>query len=204
MDAQPNLILLAGPNGAGKSTASSRLLIGALEVHEFVNADVIAQGLSAFNPEAASLEAGRVMLRRLRHLTDLRVNVAFESTLASRSFAPWIRRLRDTGYNFHLFYYWLPTPEMAIQRVAHRKRLGGHTVPEETIRRRYDAGLRNFFSLYSPIADHWTFYDNSEPANPILIARGGSREECSVKDPVQWNILQVRASNNVRREDTDD
>jgi|SRR5579872_5446954 len=149
---EPNLILLAGPNGAGKSTAAPDLLHGALHVDEFVNADVIARGLSAFNPEGAGIEAGRVMLARLKELASQRGNLAFESTLASRTFAPWIRSLRETGYRSHLFYFWLPSAERCIKRVYERKHLGGHFVPEATIRRRYAGGLRNFFELYSPIA----------------------------------------------------
>jgi predicted ABC-type ATPase len=190
LNESPNLILLAGPNGAGKTTAAPRLLQGALSVHEFVNADIIAQGISGFNPEAAAIDAGRVMLDRLRRLTSLRVNVAFESTLASRSFAPWIRRLREDGYKFHLYYFWLATPELAIQRVAHRKRLGGHTVPVETIRRRYNAGLKNFFSLYAPIADTWHFYDNMEPVEPRLVAERRYNDPELIADPDLWDKIK--------------
>jgi predicted ABC-type ATPase len=169
---EPNLILLAGRNGAGKSTAAPDLLCGALNVHEFVNAEVIARGLSAFHPEAAAMAAGQMMLARLRELTKERRNVAFESTLASRTFAPWIKDLRKTGYRFHLFYFWSPPADACIERVYERKALGGHFVPEETIRRRYEGGLRNFFELYSPIAERWKFYDNTlKPRR--LIAEGG-------------------------------
>ena len=164
----PNLILLAGPNGAGKTTASRDLLAGALGVHHFVNADEIAVQLGG---EHAAIAAGRIMLERLRDLTDQRANVAFESTLASRSFAPWIRRLRDSGYTFTLFYFWIPTPEMAVDRVRRRIKLGGHSVPEADIRRRYHRGLANFFELYSPLATKWDFFDNTE-SKPKLVASG--------------------------------
>src|SRR5581483_8686978 len=149
---EPNLILLAGPNGAGKSTAAPDLLRGALHVHEFVNADVIARGLSAFNPEGAAIEAGRVMLGRLKELASQRQNIAFESTLASRTFAPWIRGLKTNGYRFHLFYFWLPSPDHCVERVRERKSIGGHFVPENEIRRRYGRGIVNLFDLYLPIA----------------------------------------------------
>src|SRR5581483_4507058 len=172
---EPNLILLAGPNGAGKSTAAPDLLRGALHVHEFVNADVIARGLSAFNPEGAAIEAGRVMLGRLKELASQRQNIAFESTLASRTFAPWIRELRKSGYRFHLFYFWLPSAEDCIRRVRERKSLGGHFVPEETIRRRYHGGIRNFFELYKPLASHWKFFDNTQKPR-LLLASGGTEE----------------------------
>lgn len=104
----PNIIVLAGPNGSGKSTAAPDLLYGALHVDEFVNADVIARGLSAFNPDGVALDAGRVMLSRLKELGRQRKNIAFETTLASRTFAPWIRDLKRTGYRFHLFYFCRP------------------------------------------------------------------------------------------------
>ncbi|MGA3201733.1 MAG: zeta toxin family protein [Bryobacteraceae bacterium] len=173
----PNIILLAGPNGAGKSTAAPDLLHDALHVDEFVNADVIARGLSAFNPEGAALDAGRVMLSRLRELAAQRKNIAFESTLASRTFAPWIRELKKTGYRFHLFYFWLPSPELCVNRVRERKSLGGHTVPEETIHRRYHAGIRNFFELYAPIAYRWKFFDNTKKPRVLISAGGESMEE---------------------------
>lgn len=119
----PNLVVLAGPNGAGKSTAAPMLLRGTLGVTEFVNADVIAQGLSAFAPDRVALSAGRIMLRRLQELARQGVSFAFETTLASRSFAPWIRELAQTGYQFHLVFLWLPSADFAVQRVADRVRL---------------------------------------------------------------------------------
>lgn len=136
---EPNLILLAGPNGAGKSTAAPDLLCGALNVHEFVNADVIARGLSAFRPEAAAMAAGRVMLARLRELTKERKNVAFESTLASRTFAPWIKELRKTGYQFHLFYFWLPSADRCIKRASMSERRSAGT---SSPRRPFDDAMR--------------------------------------------------------------
>ena len=111
------------------------------------------------------------MLERLRDLTDQRANVAFESTLASRSFVEWIKRLKDSGYTFTLFYFWIPSSDMAMDRVRRRIKLGGHAVPEEDIRRRYYRGLMNFFELYSPLATAWEFYDNTE-SKPRLVALG--------------------------------
>jgi predicted ABC-type ATPase len=182
----PNLILLAGPNGAGKTTASSDLLAGVLNVHHFINADEIALDLGG---EHAAIAAGRIMLERLRHLTDQRANVAFESTLASRSFAPWIRRLKDSGYSFNLFYFWLPTPDMAIERVRLRKILGGHSVPEEDIRRRYHRGLQNFFNINRPLATAWEFYDNTQ-SDPRLIAAGNPEQ---VSDKALWARIGTEA-----------
>jgi hypothetical protein len=111
----PHVIVIAGPNGAGKSTVAPRILKGTLSVKEFVNADVIARGLSAFEPERAAIAAGKVMLRRLWELAEERANFAFETTLASRSFAPWIASLCKSGYEFHLLYYWVPSYEMSVR-----------------------------------------------------------------------------------------
>jgi predicted ABC-type ATPase len=137
----PHVIVIAGPNGAGKSTTAPMLLKGTLGVTEFVNADVIAQGLSAFQPESAAFHAGRVMLERLHYLAKERVDFAFETTLASRSFAPWIAKLKQSGYTFHLVFLWLPSADFAVARVAERVRMGGHDVPEETIWRRDNKGI---------------------------------------------------------------
>jgi predicted ABC-type ATPase len=160
-------------------------------VDEFVNADVIARGLSAFHPEGAAIEAGRVMLARLHSLARQRKNIAFESTLASRTFAPWIRELKTTGYNFHLFYFWLPSAEACIQRVRERQSLGGHFVPEETVRRRYEGGLRNFFQLYSPIAESWVFFDNTRKPRQ-LIAEGGLHRPEAAENRATWDTLKER------------
>lgn len=186
----PHIIIIAGPNGAGKSTTAPALLQGTLGVTEFVNADVIAQGLSAFNPERAAFHAGRIMLERLQHLAAECVDFAFETTLASRTFAHWIDELRETGYCFHLVFLWLPSPEFAIARVAERVRTGGHSVPEETIRRRYHSGIRNYFQLYRPLTTSWRFYDNSDPAGPRLIAAGGRGDREDVQDLKTWNMLK--------------
>jgi predicted ABC-type ATPase len=186
-----HLIVIAGPNGAGKSTAAPALLQGTLGVMEFVNADTIARGLSAFQPETVAFRAGRIMLKRLRQLANERVNFAFETTLATRSFAPWIANLRQTGYLFHLVFLWLPNPEFAIARVRERVRLGGHAVPEETVRRRYRAGIQNFFQLYQPLADTWRFYDNSDTAAPRLIASGCGNIETAICDSETWNKIEV-------------
>jgi len=191
---EPSVIVLAGPNGAGKSTAAPDLLRGAFHVQEFVNADVIARGLSAFHPEEAAIDAGRVMLTRLRDLAAQRKNFAFETKLSSRTFAPWIRGLKKEGYVFHLFYLWLPTADGCIKRVYRRKSVGGHFVPEETIRRRYEGGLRNFFNLYMPIANTWEFYDNSlEPRR--LIAKGEMGSPETIVDAEIWDRLKVEYRN---------
>jgi predicted ABC-type ATPase len=135
----PKVVVIAGPNGAGKSTAAPAVLRNALLVNEFVNADTIAAGLSAFSPETVAVTAGRVMLERIRKLACERRDFAFETTLASRTFAPWLRKIQSEGYQFHLVYLWLPTVELAAARVAERVRRGGHAV-QEAIRDHKRAG----------------------------------------------------------------
>jgi predicted ABC-type ATPase len=184
--------VLAGPNGAGKSTSAPEVLRNALGVTEFVNADVIARGLSAFDPESVALAAGRVMLTRLRDLAQKRESFAFETTLASRTFAPWLAELQGTGYHFHVVFLWLPSADAAVARVADRVLAGGHDVPEATIRRRYEAGLKNFFSLYQPLATSWRMYDNSTSLGPTLIAAGQGAKEQAVALPTVWNWIKAR------------
>ena len=182
----PNVIVLAGPNGAGKSTAAARLLQGTLQVTEFVNADVIARGLSAFHPEGASMAAGRIMLTRLRELAEDGKDFAFETTLASRSFAPWLKQLiEERGYRLSLFFFWLPSPDMAVNRVAERSRTGGHSVPEETIRRRYERGLANLFESYMPLAERWSVFKSSEKGIPG-VASGGKDCQTVVSSLEDW------------------
>ncbi len=185
----PHLILIAGPNGAGKSTAAPGILRGAMSVSQFVNADTIALGLAAFAPETAAMQAGRVMLQRLYQLADDGADFAFETTLASKTFAPWIQKLKGDGYQFHLVFLTLPSAELAIARVAERVRMGGHNVTEDAIRRRYEGGIRNFFKLYRPLADGWRVYDNSS-LSPRLIAHGSGLQVEWVSNQSAWDRLQ--------------
>ncbi|MBI3374190.1 MAG: zeta toxin family protein [Betaproteobacteria bacterium] len=186
----PNLIVIARPNGAGKSTAAPLLIGRRLGIAEFVNADVIAAGLLAFSPETVALEAGRIMLKRVRQLADEGKDFAFETTLASRSFAPWIAQLRSAhGYRFHLAFLWIPDAETAVQRVAGRVRHGGHSVPPGDIRRRYERGIANFFRLYLPIADSWEMHENSSPPPKLIAMRDGSRP-IHISNPELWETVQ--------------
>jgi len=184
------VVALAGPNGAGKSTAGPALLRETLRITEFVNADVIARGLSAFAPEKAAFAAGRAMISRMQALAKKRVSFAFETTLAGRSHAVWIRRLVESGYEFHLFFLWLPTAEFAVERVRDRVRLGGHAVPEETVRRRYRTGIRNFFRIYRPLAASWRLYDNSSGPVPTIIAVGSFETTRAIEDRIGWERIE--------------
>jgi len=158
------VVVIGGPNGAGKSTTASLLLPEGLGIRQFVNAEAIVAGLSAFSPESVTMEAGRIMLRRLRELGDTRNDFAYETTLSARMFAPFLRELMAEGYEIHLIYIWLREPALAVERVARRVESGGHFVPDETVRRRYQRGATNFQELYRPLADSWLLCDNSSSA----------------------------------------
>src|SRR5262249_8400025 len=131
------------PTGRGKTTASRTVLAELLRVTTFVNADTIAQGLAGFDPASAAVQASRIMLDRLHPLAEQRANFAFEPTLAGRTQAPWLKALRESGYTVDLVYLWLASADLAVARVAERVRLGGHDVPEATVRQRYRRSLRN-------------------------------------------------------------
>lgn len=189
MRLMPNLIVIAGPNGAGKSTAAPALLRGLLGVDEFVNADVIARGLSAFNPEGAAVEAGRIMLQRVRELARQRADFAFETTLSGRAFAPWIASLVESGYVFRLVYVWLASPELCIARVARRVEAGGHHVPDDVVSRRYRSGLNNFFDLYRPLTETWQVYDNASAPRMRLVAEGRRDQTSLVYHDRIWSQI---------------
>ena len=186
----PLIVVIAGPNGAGKSTTAPRLLQEALTVAEFVNADPIATGLSAFRPQSVAMAAGRVMLARMRALARARQDFAFETTLASRTFAPWLASLRVSGYHVHLAFLSLSGPDLAVARVAERVRQGEHDVPEPVVRRCFASGLKNFFSLYQAVADTWQMFDNSAVDGPRLLATGRAGRPPRVLDAETWAHVQ--------------
>ncbi len=184
----PQVVIIAGPNGTGKSTAAPTLLQDALSVNQFVNADAIAAGLSVFQPEQAALSAGRIMLKQIHTLGSQGTSFAFETTLASRSFYPKLIQLQQQGYQFHLIFLWLRTVDIAICRVEERVRMGGHAISKETIIRRYQTGLKNFFNLYRPISNGWRLYDNST-GNTKLIALGENKKTTIIDVPT-WDLIQ--------------
>lgn len=185
---QPTVVVIAGPNGAGKSTAAPYLLKDALGILEFVNADQIAAGLSAYAPETVAFEAGRIMLQRLRTLAAAKVSFAFESTLSSRTFALFLARCKAQGYQVHIYYVALPSAELATQRVALRVKLGGHNIPPDDIARRFQRSLHNLFALYLPLADRWRVLNNATGAL-TSIARG-TAHRTYVEDQDKWLNLQ--------------
>lgn len=185
----PKLYIIAGCNGAGKTTASYTVLPEMLGCREFVNADEIAKGLSPFNPESVAIEAGRLMLQRMDDLLSEGEDFAFETTLATRSYVKFVERTQAKGYFVTLLYFWLPTPEQAIERVATRVSEGGHNIPSDVIRRRYANGIRNLTTLYTPICDYWTIYDNSAADGIHKVAWGVKDEIKEIVDPLSYQKI---------------
>jgi predicted ABC-type ATPase len=182
----PNLFILAGPNGAGKSTSAPRVLSGPRRVDEFVNADVIQR-----EEGVSEIGAGRRTLERLRQLAEAERDMAFETTLASRTLLPRVRQMQAGGYLCHLLFCWLPNADMAVMRVAKRVAAGGHSIPEEVIRRRYERGLENLFGDYLGTVDSWQVLDNT--ASPgRLVAWRDVGQRVVIADDVIWNRLVAR------------
>ena len=166
---RPNVYVIAGPNGSGKTTFAKEYLPKFAKCLEFLNADLIAAGLSPFAPERENVRAGRILLTRIRELTQAGIDFGFETTLAGRNHAKQLSRMKSLGYRIVLIFLWLPDANLAVNRVASRVLQGGHNIPEVDIRRRFDSGLRNFFDLYQALADDWLLFDASQ-ITPQLIA----------------------------------
>jgi predicted ABC-type ATPase len=165
------LYIIAGCNGAGKTTASFTILPEILDCKEFVNADEIAKGLSPFQPEKVSFEAGRIMLNRINDLLMANENFAFETTLATKSYKNKIIEAKDKGYTITLLFFWLQNVDLAKQRVKYRVSEGGHNIDPEIIERRYHRGIKNLFDIYIPLVDGVLIFDNSEGTNELMIQK---------------------------------
>ena len=184
-----DLYIIAGCNGAGKTTASFTILPEILNCKEFVNADEIAKGLSPFQPEKVSIEAGRIMLERINDLLNSQANFAFETTLATKSYRSKIFLAKEKGYNVTLLFFWLRNADLAIERVRTRVIEGGHHIESEVIRRRYKNGIKNLFEIYLPIVDEIMIFDNSEGKHD-LIAEKTMESEIEVLNKVKFNQLK--------------
>lgn len=190
-----NLYIIAGCNGAGKTTASYTLLPEMLNCREFVNADSIAFGLSPFNQESVALEAGRIMLNRIDSLLESKDDFAFETTLASKSYVSLIKKARQIGYKITMVYFWLSSPQEAIQRVALRVSKGGHHIPDDVVERRYYRGLYNLNHLYIPVCDYWLVVNNTT-GDPEFIGEGEfDRSKIIYNDDI-WNIIKLQSNGN--------
>ena len=157
----PNVYIIAGPNGAGKTTFARRFLPQYAGCVEFLNADMIAAGLSPFAPERSAMQAGRILLERMKMLADQRREFAFETTLSGRTYVRILRDMKETGYAVHMVYVWVSNLDLSLERIATRVRSGGHDIPDDVARRRFTKSLRNLFHVYMPLLDSWRIVDNS-------------------------------------------
>ena len=172
---QKTIIIIAGPNGAGKTTFAREFLPNEAGCPTFVNADLIAEGLNPLQPEREAVAAGRMMLDMIRRYVSEGRSFAFETTLSGRTYASMIPRWREQGYRVRLYFLRLPSPEAAIARVRQRVLTGGHSVPDDVIRRRFDSGLKNFEAIYQDLVDEWKLYD-STGLIPVEIARSSDHD----------------------------
>lgn len=187
--ADKHLYIISGPNGAGKTTASYTVLPKILQCKEFVNADEIARGLSPFNPESVAIEAGRLMLKRISELLQRNESFSIETTLSTRSYFRLVEKAHLQGYDVTLLYFWLKSPQQAIERVAERVAKGGHDIPNNIIVRRYWEGLDNLFKIFMPIVDTWILVNNSETPRSI-VATGGKDQKIVIKDNKHFKTIE--------------
>ena len=193
---EKNLYIISGPNGAGKTTASYTVLPKILHCKEFVNADEIARGLSPFNPSGMAIEAGKLMLKRIDELLQKEESFSIETTLSTRSYFKLVETAHQKGYDVTLLYFWLKSPEQAIERVARRVSEGGHGIPQDIIVRRYWAGLNNLFNIYMPIVDSWMLVDNSATPRTI-VAMGGKQHKTLINNKECYTKIKKYVSQRV-------
>ena len=183
------LYIIAGCNGAGKTTASFTILPEVLNCKEFINADEIAKGLSPFQPESVAMQAGRIMLARMDELLQKGETFAFETTLATKSYKQKIEWAQANGYEVTLLFFWLDSPNMAKKRVAQRVAEGGHSIPSETIERRYHNGIVNLFAIYINMVDICYIFDNSE-GRKELIAQKERHKDIVIYNNDKFNLMK--------------
>jgi len=164
-----NVYIIGGPNGAGKTTFAVKFLPEYVMCPNFVNADLIAQGLSPFSPGAAAIKAGKLVLEEIHRFANRGVDFAFETTLSGKLYVNLFKSFKAKGYKIHLFFLWIPGADLALSRIKTRVAQGGHDVPVRDVLRRFDRSIRNFFNLYQPFIDSWILFNNAGPI-PILIA----------------------------------
>ncbi len=186
-DRRPNLYVIAGPNGAGKTTFACKFLPDYVKCLEFVNVDLIANGISPFGPERAALRAGRIMLEQIHSLAERGVDFGFETTLSGRTYVKLLHEMKRRGYLIHIFFLWISDVELALERIKLRVRNGGHPIPEGVVRRRFGRSLPNFLRVYKPLADSWTIFDNSGDVPKMIAIEESGKIEILDRDLL--NIL---------------
>ena len=182
--------VIAGPNGAGKTTFATEFLPLYANCRNFINADLIARAFSPFDPDAGMLRAGRAVLERIAEFTKARTDFAFETTLSGCSYVRLLRNMETAGFRLHMFYLWIPSPELALLRIRYRVQSGGHNVPESEVRRRFTRSLGNLFRLYRPLLDTLHFFDNSSDT-PSLIFKDEAGQT-TINDGALYEQLRGR------------
>ena len=183
-----NCYIVAGPNGAGKTTFATEFLPLYANCRNFINADLIARGLSPFDPDAAMLRAGRTVLQCIAEFTKARTDFAFETTLAGRSYVPLLGAMKKAGFRLHLFYLWIPSPDLCLLRIRYRVEGGGHNVPERDVRRRFARTLGNLFTLYRPLLDTLHFFDNATESPRLIFKEEAGKT--TIEDAALYEYLR--------------
>jgi len=189
---RPSVYIIAGPNGAGKTTFAREFLPQYAECRNFINADLLAQGISPFAPEAAAFRAARLVLEEIDAFAARKEDFAFETTLSGKSYLHLLRDLRKQDYLIHIFFLLVPTADISISRIRDRVSRGGHNVPEADVRRRFERSIRNFLQQYRQLADSWMLFDNS-PDTPLLIATGAAGKLTIMNEEIYHSLVERSA-----------
>lgn len=184
-----SVYIIAGPNGSGKTTFATKFLPEYAKCPNFVNADLIAQGLSPFSPGAAAIKAGKLVLEQIHQFANKCVDFAFEKTLTGKLYVNLLKSLKAKGYKICLFFLWIPNTDLAISRIKNRVAQGGHDVPTQDVLRRFDRSISNFFRLYQPFLDSWILFNNAGPV-PILIAEKKNAKITIVDESLYNDIVK--------------
>ena len=185
----PNLYIISGANGSGKTTTAKQILPYFLNIHEYLNADEIAAGLSPFRPESVAIQAGKLMLKRLNYFVEHQTDFAFETTLSGLNYLRFLKKCQTQNYQINLIHFWLHSPDLAIARVRQRVASGGHNIPEETIIRRYYRGQKNLIQSYLALCQTWIIYDNSTFPSQ-LVATYNPEQQITLYQPEIWEQIQ--------------
>lgn len=180
----PTLYIIAGPNGVGKTTFADSYLPDEAKQLEFVNADLIARGLSPYDPDSVGFEAGKIALKRIRELIARGSGFTWETTMSGRSAVVWLRQARAAGYRLKAYFLWVGDPEVTLRRIRQRVAEGGHNIAEEVSLRRFFKTLRNFLMIYRPLMDSWKLYDNDRPGPRLIAVEKAGR--LVIRDQRQW------------------
>jgi predicted ABC-type ATPase len=185
---RPQLYIIAGPNGAGKTTFARKFLPDYAKCLEFVNVDLIASGLSPFDPERAALKSGRIMLEQIHSLGNRGLDFGFETTLSGKAYLRLLNELKQKkDYNIHLFFLWISSIKLGLERIELRVRQGGHSIPESVVRRRFSKGISNFFHFYRRVVDRWIIFNNSGDVPEVIAFEESGKLE--IVDPGLFALL---------------